>query len=111
MLRTLLLALAAAASAKHHGEDIANWVRNTHVGERNAVVGNVLVNTSNADGEGCQWDSATCAAAAKYGRLEVLNASHAAWEFVRVERGAEQPPPSPTRAPEVLDRTFFQRLP
>jgi len=46
-----------------------------------------------------------------YGRLEVLNASHAAWEFVRVERGAEQPPPSPTRAPEVLDRTFFQRLP
>ena len=40
MLRTLLLGLAAAASAKHHGEDIANWVRNTHVGERNAVVGN-----------------------------------------------------------------------
>ena len=40
MLRSLLLGLAATASAKHHGEDIANWVRNTHVGERNAVVGN-----------------------------------------------------------------------
>ena len=41
-----------------------------------------------------------------YGRLEVLNGTHAAWEFVRVQRGDA---PGTPAAPEVLERTVYQR--